>query len=481
MKYLPAIGLEVHIELNTKSKMFCSCLNDPNETHPNINVCPVCLGHPGTLPVINKEAVKKVIKTGIALNCEISRDCWFDRKNYFYPDLPKGYQISQRFVPLCKSGFLEIEGKRIRIREIHLEEDTCKLLHLKGADFSLVDCNRSGVPLMELVTEPDLTSGKEARKFAQELQLILKYLNVSNADMEKGEMRIEANVSISKNPKKLGTRVELKNINSFRSIEKAINFEIERQKKILDSGGEISQETRGWDEKNEKTVLQREKETACDYRYFPEPDLPPMHFTLEDLEKIKAEIPELPQQKRERLKREYYLSEKEAEILVNQKDLSEFFEKAISELPPRLPHKDLKKLIKLTVNYLTTDLMALLKGASVCGEDFLITPENFAEFVTMIFEGKISSKVAKEILKEMFGTGADPSHIVKEKGLFQVTDKTEIKKIVKKVISENPKPVSDFKSGKEQALQFLVGKVMAASKGKANPEIAKQILKKLLS
>jgi len=481
MTYYPAIGLEVHIELNTKSKMFCGCPNDPNEREPNVNVCPVCLGHPGTLPVINKEAVKKVIKTGQALNCQISEHCWFDRKNYFYPDLPKGYQISQHFMPLCKSGFLEVSGKKIRIREVHLEEDTCKLLHPKGADFSLIDCNRSGVPLMELVTEPDLSSGKEARKFAQELQLILRYLNVSDADMEKGQMRIEANVSLSETKGKLGTRTELKNINSFRSVEKAINFEIERQKKILESGKKVSQETRGWDEKEEKTVLQREKETAFDYRYFPEPDLPPLYLEPKFLEQIRAQIPELPQQKRERLKREYHLSEKEIEILVQQKDLSEFFEKVISELPPRLPRKDLEKLIKLSSNYLITDLRALLKGASVSSEDFLITPENFAEFITMIFEGKISSKAAKEILKEMFATGVDPSHIVEEKGLAQIIDEKEIEKVVRKVISENPKPVSDFKSGKEQALQFLIGKVMAASQGKASPEIVSKIFKKLLS
>lgn len=476
--YFPAIGLEVHVELNTKSKMFCSCRNDSLETHPNVNICPICMGHPGTLPVINKEAVRKVIKTGLALNCQIAEFSRFDRKNYFYPDLPKGYQISQHYHPLCKDGFLEIFGRKIRIREVHLEEDTAKLVHPTETDFSLVDFNRAGVPLMELVTKPDLESGEEVRKFAQELQLILRYLNVSEADMEKGQMRIEANVSVSKG-KELGIRVELKNINSFKAVEKAINYEIKRQEEVLESGEKILQETRGWDEIGEKTILQREKERAFDYRYFPEPDLATLHFKEDSLKEIKAEIPELPRARRKRLKKEYRFSDKEIEIFVQNKDLGEYFEKVVSELGP-LPHKKLLKLIKLSSNYLRTDLQALLKGAFVKGEDFLITPENFAEFIMMISEEKISSKVAKEVLKEMFATGADPSQIVAEKGLVQITDEVEIEKIAKKVISENQKAVLDFKSGKEQALQFLIGKVMAASEGKTNPEIVSKILKKLL-
>ena len=479
MEYQPTIGLEIHVELKTKTKMFCSCANDPNERHPNVNICPICMGHPGTLPVINKEAIKKTIKTGLALNCQIPEYSKFDRKNYFYPDLPKNYQISQLYQPLCKKGFLEIDGKKIRIREVHLEEDTGRLVHPEGVDYSLVDFNRAGIPLMELVTEPDLRSAKEARRFAEELQLILRYLNVSDADMEKGQLRIEVNISLSKN-QKLGTKVEIKNLNSFRAVERAINYEIERQTKILKLGEKVIQETRGWDDIRGVTVSQREKEYAQDYRYFPEPDLPPLHFEEEEIERIRAEIPELPQQKRERFKREYNLDEKSIEVFVRNKDLGEYFEKIISELPPRISKEKLQKLIKLATNYLITDLQGLLKGASASGEDFLITPENFAQFITLIADGKISSKIAKIVLEEMFKTGADPSHIIEEKGLSLITDEKEVEKIVQKIISENQKAVSDFKKGKETALQFLIGQVMAKTKGKANPEIAKNTLTRIL-
>jgi len=448
MKYCPKIGLEIHIELKTRSKMFCSCKNDPNERHPNINICPVCLGHPGTLPVINQEAIKKTIKTGLALNCEISEYTFFERKNYFYPDLPKGYQISQYSTPLCKSGFLKIEGKKIRIRRIHLEEDTGRLIH--GKDHSLVDFNRAGVPLMELVTEPDIESPKEARKFAEELQLILRYLDVSNADMEKGQMRVEANISLSEKGNTLGTKVEIKNLNSFKAVERALEHEIERQRKILKAGKKVIQETRGWDPVREITFPQREKEEAQDYRYFPEPDLPPLEITQEMIEKIRAEISELPQQRRERLKREYGLDEKSIEIFVRDKDFGEYFEKVVSELDPNLPKEKLLRQIKLATNYLTTDLLGLLKGASIKGEDFLITPENFAEFIVLIEEGKISSKIAKIVLEEMFKTGADPSHIIEERKLIQITDEEKIKEIVEEVLRENPKAIQDFKKGKEK-------------------------------
>jgi len=354
-EYFPTIGLEIHAELKTKTKMFCSCLNDPEEKRPNINICPICLGHPGTLPVINEEAVKKVIKVGLALNCEISKHSFFERKNYFYPDLPKGYQISQYQVPLCKNGFLEIDGRKIRIRRVHLEEDTGRLLHQKN--YSLVDFNRAGVPLMELVTEPDIKSAKEARKFAQELQLILKYLGVSDADMEKGQMRTEANVSLSKKENELGTKVEIKNLNSFKAVEEAIEYEIARQTEILKNKKKVIQETRGWDDVKKQTFSQREKEEAKDYRYFPEPDLPPLEITPEMIASIRAEIPELPQQRRERFKKEYQLDEKSIEIFVQQKELGEFFEKVISELPPNLNQKDLLAMIKLSANYIISDLL----------------------------------------------------------------------------------------------------------------------------
>ena len=479
--YKVIVGLEAHVELNTKSKMFCACLNDSNERHPNVNICPICMGHPGTLPVINKEAVKKTIKTGLALNCQIPEYSKFDRKNYFYPDLPKGYQISQLYQPLCREGFLIINGKKIRIREVHLEEDTGKLIHPEGENYSLVDFNRAGIPLMELVTEPDLNSAREARRFAEELQLILRYLNVSDADMEKGQLRVEVNISLAKKEGELGTKVEIKNLNSFRSVEKAVDYEIERQTKILKSGKKVLQETRGWDAPKGITVSQREKEEAHDYRYFPEPDLPPLHLTSELINEIRSEIPELPKLRRERFKREYELDKKGVEVFVQNKDFGEYFEKVVSELPPRLPQQDIKKLIKLASNYLITDLQGLLKGSSVIGEDFLITPENFAEFISLIYEGKISSKIAKIVLEEMFKTGADPSHIIEEKGLTQITDGAEIEKIIKEVIKENPQPVKDFQEGKEAALQFLVGKVMSKTGGKANPQIVRDILSQTLA
>ena len=487
--YTPIVGLELHVELKTKSKMFCSCLNDPDERHPNVNICPVCTAQPGSLPVINKEAVRKTLKTGLALNCQIPEYSKFDRKNYFYPDLPKGYQISQYDMPLCKKGFLEIEGKKIRITRVHLEEDTGRLVHPEGADYSLVDFNRAGIPLMELVTEPDLKSVTETRKFAEELQLILRYLGVSDADMEKGQLRVEANISLGKD-KKLGTKVEIKNLNSFRAVEKALDYEIERQTKVLKSGKKVIQETRGWDDIRGITVGQREKEEAHDYHYFPEPDLPPLHITSEIINEIKAEIPELPQPRRERLKKEYNLLDKEIEVFVFNKDLGEYFEKAMSELRQwikeikfkrRVVEEEFLKLVKLCSNYIITDLQGLLKRASVTGEDFLITPENFAEFITLIYEGKISSKIAKMVLEEMFKTGADPSHIIEEKGLIQITDEAEIKKIIKEVISKNPKAVQDFKKGKENAFQFLIGQIMTKTKGKANPQLVKDILSRTLT
>jgi len=501
--YKPTLGIEVHVELKTKSKMFCSCPNDPNEHHPNVNICQICTAQPGSLPVINKEAIKKTIKTGLALNCKIPEYSKFDRKNYFYPDLPKNYQISQLYQPLCKEGHLEIEGKKIRIREVHLEEDTGRLVHPEGAEYSLVDFNRAGIPLMELVTEPDINSAKEAREFAEELHLIMHYLDVSDADMEKGQMRVEVNISLSKEKGKLGTKVEIKNLNSFRSVERAIEYEIKRQTEILDKKGKITQETRGWldettassrrvagarvDDVKGVTVSQREKEEAHDYRYFPEPDLPPLHHLKEFIREIKAEILELPQQRRKRFKREYELDEKSIEIFVYNKALGEYFEKVVSEFEPNLPREKLFKLIKLATNYLITDLQGLLKGAQVSGAPHqyigggLITPENFAQFITLIHDGKISSRIAKQVLSEMFKTGADPSHIIEEQGLIQITDEIEIKKIIKEVISKNKKAAEDFKKGKENAFQYLVGQVMVETQGKANPQIVRDILKRALA
>ena len=485
MAYKPTIGLEIHAELKTNSKMFCSCKNDPDEKRPNFNICPICAGHPGTLPVANEEAIRKVIKTGLALNCKIAKDSKFDRKNYFYPDLPKGYQISQYDQPLCAGGFLDIGGKKIRITRIHLEEDTGSLLHPDGADYSLVNLNRAGVPLMELVTEPDITSGLEAKRFAEELQLILKYLGVSDADMEKGLMRVEVNISVSPSTgsgqaKKLGTKVEIKNLNSFKVVEKAVDFEIKRQTEILESGEKIVQETRGWHDKKEITFSQREKEEAHDYRYFPEPDLPSMRFEQKFIDEIKATVPELPEQKRERFKKEYGLDENLVEIFVVNKDLSEYFEKVISEFEEWTEEQEKneahKKVSKLVANYLISDIQGLMAGKefsrqgrdpAVAGK---ITPENFAEFIKMIYKNEISSKVAKMVLTDMFNTGVDPSAIVDENNLRQMTDDSELEKIIKEVISKNPKPVGDYKSGKQNALQFLAGQVKEKNRGTAKPD-----------
>ncbi len=486
MKYIPVIGLEIHIELKTDSKMFCSCKNDPLEKRPNFNICPVCTAQPGSLPVINKEAVRKTIKTGLALNCSVPAKSKFDRKNYFYPDLPKGYQISQYDMPFCSKGYLEIDGKRISITRVHLEEDTGRLIHDNKS--SLVDFNRAGMPLMEMVTEPHLSSGKEAKRFAEELRLILRYLKVSDADMEKGQMRVEVNISLSKD-RKLGTKVEIKNLNSFKSVERSVDYEIKRQTELLEKGEKIIQETRGWDEKKEETVSQREKEEAHDYRYFPEPDLPTIHLDQKFINTIKAEIPELPQQKRDRLVYEYGIGEKPVEIFVANKDLGEYFEKAMSELrnwvkeieiKEKVSPEEFSKLTNLTVNYIITDFWSLFGKASIIELEEKVKPENFAELMTIIYKGLISSKMAKEVLGYMFKTGVDPSHIIKDKGLVQMSDSGEIEKVIKEVISKNPKAVEDYKKGKENALQFLAGQVMAATKGRAKPDSVQELLKKLL-
>ena len=503
MDYIPTIGLEIHSELKTKSKMFCSCKNDSQEKEPNKNICPVCTGQPGTLPVINEEALNLVIKTGLALNCQISLHSRFERKNYFYPDLPKGYQISQYALPLCRSGFLQINEKKIRIERIHLEEDTARLIHFANTDYSLVDFNRAGIPLMELVTEPDIHSATEARQFAQELQLILKYLGVSDADMEKGQMRVEANISLTqmsnvksqnhqlKNEnQKLGTKVEIKNLNSFKAVERAIEYEIKRQQEVLENGGEVMQETRGWDPKKGITVSQRVKEKAHDYRYFPEPDLPPLQFSESFIHDIQVSLPELPQQKRLRFKNEYGLDDKEIEVFVHQKDLSEYFEKVASELRewlkeserlPKISEEKFQKIIRIATNYLLSDLLGLYKGQEFREDKILITPENFAEFINLIYQKKIStSRIAKIVLEEMFKTGADPSHIIEEKKIARIDNQEKLEQLATEVIAQNKKAVDDYKKGKETALQFLIGQAMAKAKGQAEPTILQDIFTKLL-
>ena len=498
--YKTTIGLEIHAELKTHTKMFCASLNDPDEKEPNKNVCPICMGHPGTLPVPNIEAIKKVIQVGKALNCKIAEFSKFDRKNYFYPDLPKGYQISQYDKPFCGAGYLNIdqgltpsggsdppkqaeEKKKIRITRIHLEEDAGRLVHPRGADYSLVDFNRAGVPLMELVTEPDIETSGQARRFAEELQLILRYLDASDADMEKGQMRVEVNISLSKD-KKLGTKVEIKNLNSFRAVDRTIFYEIERQTEILDSGEKVIQETRGWDESTGKTFSQRIKEEAHEYRYFPEPDIPPIKLTDE----LKMTLPELPQNKRRRFIEEFKIDPKLVEIFVRDPELADYYEEVISEVGSWEEYgghdnesKDARqKLMTLAANYLTSDLRGLLEGKKLVISEHIISPENFAEFVWLIHAGKLSSRGAKDLLPEMLDTGGDPSTLMDKKGLRQVSDEGTLDVIVGKVIEGNADAVEKYKAGNENLLQFLVGQVMKESKGTANPQIAAELLKKRL-
>jgi len=485
MKYEPTIGLEIHVELKTKTKMFCASLNDPDEKRPNVNVCPVCMGHPGTLPVINQEAVRKVLMCGKALNGKLADYSQFDRKNYFYPDLPKGYQISQYKFPLVEGGELEVEIKnqksKIKITRIHLEEDTGRLIHAKDETSSLVDFNRAGVPLMELVTEPCINSGEQARKFAEELQLVLRYLEISDADMEKGQMRVEVNISLSQisnlKSKKLGTKVEIKNLNSFRSVEGAVEYEIKRQTAVLEAGEKVIHETRGWDEDKQKTFSQREKEMAHDYRYFPEPDLPPLKISELDFD---LSLPELPEEKRKRFKEKYGLKDEAVEIFVRDFKMGKFFEAVCKHLEAKLPSALGSLASKLAANYIISDLNGLMAEKNVSFSDLKINPEMFAKLIAMAGKGEISSRAAKDVLKIMFEQGGDPEKIVEEKGLAQTSDDSFLKNIVEDVIKNNPAAVEEFKNGKENALQFLVGQGMKLSKGKANPEALQKMLKEKL-
>ncbi len=502
-KYEPVIGLEIHAELKTKTKMFCASKNDPDERHPNINICPVCTGAPGTLPVINKEAVNHVIKVGLALESKISEITKWDRKNYFYPDLPKGYQISQYDEPICFGGELIIpgNGKKVRITRIHLEEDTGRLIHFGHIGHSLIDFNRAGVPLMELVTEPDLHSGEDASAFAQELQLILRYLDVSDANMEKGQMRVEANISLRPSGlKELGTKVEVKNLNSFKAVRDAIDYEIKRQSELLNDGKKVVQETRGWSETKGQTISQRIKEESHDYRYFPEPDLPPLRIDFGIVEEIKAAMPELPSKKRTRFKNNYGLQDGQTNILVNNEKLANYFENVVSEFmnwdkegldkdsllaqglnsKPHLLEKENQLLINLAANYILSDLLGFLNEASAEADDIRIDAENFAEWCGLLHRNIITSRAGKDVLKEMWATGKDPSQVIREKDLVRVEDLGELEKVAEKIIKENKMAVTDYKKGKEASLQFLVGQVMKETRGKVNPETISDILKKLL-
>ncbi|MEA1926537.1 MAG: Asp-tRNA(Asn)/Glu-tRNA(Gln) amidotransferase subunit GatB [Patescibacteria group bacterium] len=498
-EYRPTIGMEVHVELATKSKMFCRCVNGMGqEKKPNKNICPVCTGQPGALPVPNKEAIEFVVKAGLALNCSIAKESKFDRKNYFYPDLPKGYQISQYDQPICSQGLLDIYlknesgseagKKRVRITRIHLEEDTGKLMHQNGE--TLVDFNRSCVPLMELVTEPDIVSAQEAKRFCEELRLLFRYIGISPADMEKGQMRCEANISLyeaGKNPLS-GTKVELKNLNSFKAVERGIEFEIKRQEEVLSEGGTVAQETRGWNDDNGQTFSQRSKEDVHDYRYFPEPDILPFSFEDSYVNKLREKLPELPYEKRGRFVKQFGLRPENANVLVASKYLANYFENVSSELENwmseeghRFNEENKSKLYRLAANYIITELQKRVFESEEGFEKMKITPENFAELIKIVYEGDINSSAAQAVLKEMFNTGADPSHIIEEKNLQQTSGEEELNAIVDKVLSNNPDPVEDYKSGKENAIKFLMGQVMSMTKGKANPQVVMKLLKEKLN
>lgn len=465
-EYELTVGLEVHAELKTASKMFCGCKNDPFEDEPNVHICPVCMGHPGTLPVPNKEAIRSVLRVGLAIGGHLADKTEFDRKNYFYPDIPKGYQISQYKHPLVSGG--ELAG--VAITRIHLEEDTATSSHDEG-DYSLVNYNRAGVPLMELVTEPVMHTAEAAGTFARELQLLLRVLGVSEANMEKGEMRVEANISIApKGSGTLGTKVEVKNLNSFRSVERAITFEFNRHKNILEEGGTIEQETRGFDEATQKTFSQRKKESSHDYRYFPEPDIP--KFALSEIPgfsraELEATIPELPSAIRARLS-SLSVKDEQIETLLGDFRLLELFSESV---------KHSKDTAALAANYITSDLVSLLRQENAS----LPTPQNFAELMDMIVVGDISSRGAKDILAKMVIEKTGPKQIATRENLLQVHDTGAMTAIAHELVNENPQAIAEFKAGKANALQFLVGQGMKKSKGTANPTILKAEIEKIIA
>ncbi len=477
------IGLEVHAQALTQSKMFCRCSIPTLDSPANTHVCPVCMGMPGVLPVINREAVELTIMTGLALNCEIPGEAKFDRKNYHYPDLMKGYQISEYDMPLCVNGWLDIEvegeKKRIGITRVHLEEDTAKSAHVSnqaGETYSLVDVNRAGLPLMEIVSEPDARSAEEARAYLQKLRQVLRYIGASQANMEEGNMRCEPNVSIMPpGSSEFGQKVELKNINSFKHAYDAIKFEEVRQAEVIESGGRVAQETRGWREDTNQSVSQRTKEYADDYRYFPEPDLPTMVLTPEFVARIRARMPELPDAKHARFIDQYGLSDYDTRILVENRARADFFEQAAS-----LGKGDATARAKTVANWMNGDFARLLNTAHAEIEDSEVTAEGLTGLIDLIENGTISGKTAKDVFERMFESGRPAADIVEASGLTQISDTSEIDEAVDSAIAANPKPVADYRGGKEEAIKFLVGQVKRETRGRARPEMVTELLKKKL-
>ena len=474
--YRPTIGLEIHAELKTRTKMFCNCANDPDETRPNVNVCPVCMAHPGTLPVINREAVRHVLRLGSAVGGTLADFTEFDRKSYFYPDIPKGYQISQYAHPLVTGG--ELAG--VAITRVHLEEDTARSTHVpadgESAGKSLIDFNRAGIPLMELVTEPVIHDAETAGRFARELQLLLRTLGAGEANLEKGEMRIEANISVSNEEGKFGTKVEVKNINSFRSVERAVACEIERQTALIEGGGKVVQATRGWNEAKQETFHQRFKEGSADYRYFPEPDLPKL-FLSEipelSLETLRAELPELPWERRARYARAYALKESDVAYIVATGERAAFFD----TVAQALEHN--KELVALATNYLVSDLAGIYAKRGTESYDTL-DPAAFATLVKMTHAGDLSSRGAKDLLAILVESGGTPEAIAKEHSLLQMRDTEALHSAIRGVLAEEAKAVEEYRAGKEAALQYLIGKGMKATKGAGDPNILKELIAKEL-
>lgn len=473
-KYEVVIGLEVHAQLKTKSKIFA-----PDGTEfgkePNSETSPITLGMPGVLPVLNKEVVNMGILTGLALNCKIPSRCKFDRKQYFYPDLPKGYQISQYDEPICVDGYLNIKGKRIGITRAHLEEDAGKLVHagadgIAGSSYSLVDLNRAGTPLLEIVSEPDMRSSDEARAYMEELRNIVRYIGVCDGNLEEGSMRCDANISVMpKGSDKFGTRAEIKNVNSFSALQRAIEYEIDRQIEIVEEGGEVVQETRLWDDNSRETRSMRGKEDAHDYRYFPEPDLMPLEISREWVEGIREKMPELPQQKRDRYQ-SLGLSEYDASVIVEQMNLALFFDKVL----------DLGATPKIAVNFIMGEIAAYLKEEKLDIDETKLTPENLVELIQLIEKNTISNNIGKQIIIDMLKDGTSAKEIVEKRGLSQITDESAIKEICEKVVAAHPNEVEAYKNGKVQLLGFFVGQVMKETKGRANPKAVNELIKEVL-
>ncbi|NLU48897.1 MAG: Asp-tRNA(Asn)/Glu-tRNA(Gln) amidotransferase subunit GatB [Syntrophomonadaceae bacterium] len=477
-EYEAVIGLEVHAELKTESKIFCSCSTEFG-AEPNTQICPICTGMPGVLPVLNRKVLEYAIKTGLALNCEIAEFSKYDRKNYFYPDLPKAYQISQYDLPICRNGYLEIEvdgqQKRVGITRVHMEEDAGKLVHqgtITATPYSLVDLNRSGVPLLEIVSEPDMRTPQEARLYMEKLRAILLFLGVSDCKMQEGSLRCDANVSVRpRGETRFGTKTEIKNMNSFRALERALEFEIDRQIELLEDGEKIVQETRTWDESKQATFSMRSKEEAHDYRYFPDPDLVPVVVDRDWVEAVRETLPELPDAARKRLVQNYGLPEYDATVLTLTKDTLDFFDRCMEEYHDA----------KVVSNWIMGELNRLLNQQNLEITECKVTPFGLVSMLRLIDEGTISGKMAKSVFEEMFATGKQPEVIIKEKGMVQISDESALEPIIARIVADNPKVVEDYRNGKDKAFGFFVGQVMKATRGQANPKMVNDILKRILS